>query len=83
MSADSTLHPPHPALAPSLSPASGRGVADGRVEGSGAGEGLKPRAVSGARPLRIAFVMEQVLGHVTVADNLRRAVTALSRCIPY
>jgi glycosyltransferase involved in cell wall biosynthesis len=52
-------------------------VADGRVEGSGAGEGLKPRAVSGARPLRIAFVMEQVLGHVTVADNLRRAVTAL------
>lgn len=41
------------------------------------GEGLGPRTAFGARPLRIGFVMEQVLGHVTVADNLRRAVSSL------
>lgn len=32
---------------------------------------------AGARPLRIAFVMEQVIGHVTWCQNLRRAVSAL------
>lgn len=30
-----------------------------------------------SRPLRIGFVMEQVLGHVTWYQNLRRAVTSL------
>lgn len=36
-----------------------------------------PPSQEGAHRPRIAFVMERVLGHVTVAENLRHAVTAL------
>jgi glycosyltransferase involved in cell wall biosynthesis len=35
-------------------------------------------SASQARPLRVCFVMEQVLGHVTWSQNLRRALTDLN-----
>lgn len=38
----------------------------------------QPTIGSRSRPLRIGFVMEQVIGHVTWYQNLRRAVTALN-----
>ncbi len=69
MWANTTLRTPHPTLTLTPWPAA--------TALPFTGAELEPRAVSGARPLRIAFVMEQVLGHVTVADNLRRAVSSL------
>ncbi len=68
---DRTVPTPHPALTliPRPSPRPSATPLPVTAEG--------PGVRVGTRPLRIAFVMEQVLGHVTVADNLRRAVTAL------
>lgn len=77
MSVDTTLHTPHPPSTPAKPRSATPLPFTGEGSGVGVGEGLGPRTASDARPLRVGFVMEQVLGHVTVADNLRHAVSSL------
>src|SRR4028119_901210 len=41
-----------------------------------------PRTINAMEPIRAAFVMEQTLGHVTHAQNLRSALAVQGEIVP-